>query len=70
MKEVTTKMVPYFDLFRYATKSDKTLMWIGAAAAFANGAAFPSFSLIFGAMTDSFSQSDDEMVDEAGMNAM
>jgi len=40
---------------RYATRNDKFLMVIGSLAAFANGAAFPAFSLIFGGMTDSFS---------------
>ena len=63
-------MVPYFDLMRYATGTDKILMLTGAAAAFANGAAFPSFSIIFGGMTDSFSESGDAMVEQAGLNAM
>jgi ATP-binding cassette subfamily B (MDR/TAP) protein 1 len=30
-------------------------MFLGGLAAFLNGAAFPSFSIIFGDMTDSFS---------------
>lgn len=54
---------------RYATSEDKVLMWIGSIAAFANGAAFPAFSLIFGGMTDSFSNPD-TMVEQAGWNAM
>jgi ATP-binding cassette subfamily B (MDR/TAP) protein 1 len=37
-------------------------MFIGGAAAFLNGGAFPSFSIIFGDMTDSFSAAGDEMV--------
>lgn len=63
-------MVPFFELLRYATTRDKILMFIGGFAAFANGAAFPSFSIIFGDMTDSFSAAGDEMVRQAGMNAM
>lgn len=47
---------------RYATTKDKVLMWIGALAACANGAAFPSFAIIFGGMTDSFAADGDEMV--------
>lgn len=37
-------------------------MVIGGFAAFCNGAAFPSFSIIFGGMTDSFSEAGDSMV--------
>lgn len=37
-------------------------MIIGGIAAFLNGAAFPSFSIILGDMTDSFSEAGDEMV--------
>lgn len=46
------------------------MMYIGGFAAFANGAAFPSFSLIFGGMTDSFSKDGDDMVTQAGWNAL
>ncbi|CAD8124583.1 unnamed protein product [Paramecium sonneborni] len=63
-------MVPYFELLRYASPKDKILMFIGGFAAFCNGAAFPSFSIIFGDMTDSFSQAGDEMVRQAGLNAI
>lgn len=45
-------------------------MLIGGVAAFLNGAAPPCFSIIFGKMTDSFSESGDEMVYQAGLNAM
>ncbi|CAK64833.1 unnamed protein product (macronuclear) [Paramecium tetraurelia] len=63
-------MVPYFELLRYASPKDKLLMIIGGIAAFLNGASFPSFSIIFGDMTDSFSQTGDEMVRQAGLNAI
>ncbi|CAD8176907.1 unnamed protein product [Paramecium pentaurelia] len=63
-------MVPYFELLRYASPKDKLLMFIGGFAAFCNGAAFPSFSIIFGDMTDSFSEAGDEMVRQAGLNAI
>jgi len=45
-------------------------MILGSIAAFFNGAAFPSFSIIFGQMTDSFSEKGDAMVDAAGWQAM
>lgn len=45
-------------------------MILGAICACANGAAFPSFAIIFGNMADSFSETGDEMVKSAGMNAM
>lgn len=47
-------MVPYFDLFRFATTKDKVLMVLGSLAAFLNGGAIPSFSIIFGSMMNSF----------------
>ncbi|CAD8206584.1 unnamed protein product [Paramecium octaurelia] len=64
------QQVPYFELLRYATEKDKLLMIIGGLAAFLNGAAFPSFSIILGDMTDSFSEAGDEMVHQAGLNAI
>ena len=47
-------------------------MCIGSLAAFANGAAMPLFSLIFGEMTDSFAPnaSADIVLEKAAMNAM
>jgi ATP-binding cassette subfamily B (MDR/TAP) protein 1 len=55
-------MIPYFDLFRFASTKDKFLMVIGSIAAFLNGGAIPSFSLIFGSMINSFQEAGDEMV--------
>ncbi|KAM3147561.1 hypothetical protein pb186bvf_000368 [Paramecium bursaria] len=63
-------MVPYSWLYRYATPQDKQMMALGAFGAFCNGAAFPSFSIIFGNMTDSFASSGDDLVYTAGMNSM
>lgn len=48
------KMIAYFDLFRFARKEDIALMVLGSIAAFVNGGAIPSFSLIFGSMINSF----------------
>jgi ATP-binding cassette subfamily B (MDR/TAP) protein 1 len=45
-------------------------MILGGLAAFLNGGAFPSFAIIFGKMSDSFSSGGDELVRKAGMNAM
>lgn len=68
---VATKMVPYKELYRYATVSDKILIVIGALASAANGVVMPLFSVIFGSMTDAFSGNDaDEMVSAAGTCAM
>jgi len=47
-------MIAYFDLFRFARKEDIALMVLGSIAAFVNGGAIPSFSLIFGSMINSF----------------
>jgi ATP-binding cassette subfamily B (MDR/TAP) protein 1 len=68
---VATKMVPYKELYRYATVSDKILIVIGALASAANGVVMPLFSVIFGSMTDAFSGNDaDKMVSSAGTCAM
>ena len=47
-------------------------MGVGSFAAFANGAAMPLFSLIFGNMTDAFGPSGtaDDVLAAAGMQAM
>ncbi|KAF2069672.1 hypothetical protein CYY_009009 [Polysphondylium violaceum] len=49
-----THAVPFFSLFRFADKIDKTLMVFGTLAAIANGAAMPMVSLIFGEVVDAF----------------
>ncbi|CAD8161006.1 unnamed protein product [Paramecium pentaurelia] len=64
------KMIPYFQLFRYAKNRDIVLMVLGSVAAFLNGGAIPSFSLIFGSMVNSFQEAGDEMVRQAGWNAI
>ncbi len=47
-------------------------MALGLFAAFANGAALPMFSLIFGNMTDAFKpdSTPDEVISTAGTNSM
>ena len=64
--------IPFTKLLKFASGGDKLLMVLGCFAAFANGAAFPLFSLIFGEMTDSFGpdSTDDDVIASAGMNAM
>ena len=47
-------MVPFSKLLQFASPKDKFLMTLGVFAAFANGAALPMFSLIFGNVTDAF----------------
>lgn len=64
-------MVPYRELFRYATQSDKLLIIIGIITSAGNGITMPMFSVIFGDMTDAFSGEDpDKMVSAAGTCAM
>jgi ATP-binding cassette subfamily B (MDR/TAP) protein 1 len=46
--------VPYLDLFRFATFSDRALVVLGCLFAAANGVIFPCFSLIFGQLLNSF----------------
>ncbi|EGG17681.1 hypothetical protein DFA_08677 [Cavenderia fasciculata] len=47
-------MVSFFELFRYATLTEKMLMFFGSLAALANGVAMPAISLVAGQMVDSF----------------
>lgn len=64
-------MVPYKELFRYATTNDKVLILVGIISSLGNGVTMPLFSVIFGGMTDAFSGDDvDEMVRAAGECAM
>ncbi|CAD8160850.1 unnamed protein product [Paramecium pentaurelia] len=68
---VTQKMVPYKELYRYATQSDKLLISIGILASIGNGVIMPMFSVIFGDMTDAFSGEDpDKMISAAGQCAI
>lgn len=64
--------VSFFELLRFATKTDVLLMILGSAAAIINGIALPMFALIFGQMTDSFSPTStgDDIVDAAGTQAL
>lgn len=43
------------DFFRFATRKDYILMAVGSIFALANGATMPLFSLLWGGMLDSFS---------------
>lgn len=64
-------MVPYKELYRYATTPDKVLIIVGIISSLGNGVTMPLFSVIFGGMTDAFSGDDvDEMVRAAGECAM
>lgn len=64
-------MVPYKELFRYATSSDKFLILVGIISSAGNGVTMPMFSVIFGDMTDAFSGDDpDKMLRAAGIAAI
>lgn len=54
--------VPYFSLFRYADRLDKTLMILGTLAGIGNGACIPLFSLIFGELLNVFGNQDIDLV--------
>ena len=60
-KEPPKPTIPFSKLFRFASKTDKTLMTIGAIAAVINGFAMPMFSFIFGQIVDEFRPGDDAM---------
>ena len=45
-------------------------MSVGGVCAFINGAAFPCFSIIYGKMVYSFSFEGNDIVEQAGRNAM
>jgi len=65
-KKMTEKVapkptIPFSKLFRFASKTDKTLMTIGAIAAVINGFAMPMFSFIFGQIVDEFGKGDEAM---------
>lgn len=47
-------------MFRFADKTDKILMLCGAIAAIGAGAAMPAFSLLWGNMTNSFQDSEND----------
>eukprot|EP01112_Ceratiomyxa_fruticulosa_P021647 TRINITY_DN7692_c0_g1_i1.p1 TRINITY_DN7692_c0_g1~~TRINITY_DN7692_c0_g1_i1.p1 ORF type:complete len:553 (-),score=113.01 TRINITY_DN7692_c0_g1_i1:118-1776(-) len=53
-KAAPPPMVPFFDLFKFASRLDVFLMIVGTLAAMANGAVMPLFSLVFGQFIDIF----------------
>ena len=56
-KKEENKICSYSELFIFADKQDKILITIGTISAFLNGLVFPSFTIIFGNMAQSFSPS-------------
>uniref|UniRef100_A0A665UAY2 ATP-binding cassette, sub-family B (MDR/TAP), member 11a n=1 Tax=Echeneis naucrates TaxID=173247 RepID=A0A665UAY2_ECHNA len=53
-KEETTLSVGYFQLFRFATWKDVTMMVVGSLCALIHGAASPLMLLVYGMMTNTF----------------
>ncbi len=49
-----TKIVNFFQLYRFADASDKLLIFFGVIFAFATGCGFPFFGYIWGKVTDSY----------------
>lgn len=66
------KMVPFFELLKFATRKDKIHMAIGTVAAVIAGAASPFLAVVFGSMVNSFgpSSTPDLVVHDAGVAAM
>lgn len=52
--EKEEKMVSFMELFRFADKTDKILMFFGTIGAAAIGTAMPAFALLWGNMTNAF----------------
>nr|XP_058909929.1 bile salt export pump isoform X2 [Kogia breviceps] len=51
-KKGGSSQVGFFQLFRFSSKTDIWLMFVGSLCAFLHGVAYPGVLLIFGAMTD------------------
>ncbi|XP_075089958.1 ABC transporter B family member 11 isoform X2 [Nicotiana tabacum] len=52
----STNTVPFYKLFSFADSTDKVLMIIGTIAAIGNGLSLPIMTILFGELTDSFGQ--------------
>ncbi|CAI0469815.1 unnamed protein product [Linum tenue] len=55
-KEETGKTVPFHKLFSFADSIDVVLMILGTIGAIGNGVAMPLMTILFGQLTDSFGQ--------------
>ncbi len=49
-------------MFRFADKTDVFLLIVGIFSALAMGAVIPLFSLLWGDITDTFSEANDQLV--------
>jgi len=56
-------MASFLELFRFADKTDKILMFFGTIGAILIGTAMPMFALLWGNMTTAFGEGDDAIVD-------
>lgn len=54
--KIDPSKISYFTLYRYATTTDKLLLAVAHFAAIASGAATPMYTLIFGNLTDKFTE--------------
>lgn len=52
--DLPTTQINFFSLFRFATRTDLILLTIGALDAIAAGAALPLFTILFGELTQTF----------------
>ncbi|KAK9448761.1 P-loop containing nucleoside triphosphate hydrolase protein [Limtongia smithiae] len=52
--DIPTAKVTFFRLYRYATKADVALLLVGVFAAIVSGALFPCMTIIFGSLTQTF----------------
>ncbi|OMO64124.1 hypothetical protein CCACVL1_22032 [Corchorus capsularis] len=60
-----TNMVPFYKLFAFADRTDVLLMIVGTIGSIANGLSMPLSTILFGELTDSFgqNQNNNEVVD-------
>ena len=47
-------MIPFMQLFKYSSASDKAKFWLGAIAAVLNGAVAPTYALVLATMFEVF----------------
>jgi len=56
------QLVPFLGMFRYADRTDATLMAVGTVAAVANGMTEPLMTVVFAAIIECFGAGDDATI--------
>ena len=55
------KAIPFLSLFRFSSKFDYILMFIGSLCACGMGVVMPLFAILWGDITDSYGSQDDKV---------